>query len=67
MQSGIYVSLSSQLALDRRLTTIADNVANANTVGFRATGIKFEDVLSGLGSQSVSFVSAGDKIGRAHV
>jgi flagellar basal-body rod protein FlgF len=60
LQSGIYVSLSSQLALDRRLTTIADNVANANTVGFRATGIKFEDVLSGLGSQSVSFVSTGD-------
>lgn len=60
MQSGIYVALSSQIALDKRLTTIADNVANASTVGFRATGVKFEDVVSGLGSTSVSFASAGD-------
>lgn len=60
MQSGIYVALSSQLALDKRLTTIADNVANASTIGFRATGVKFEDLVSGLGKQSVSFVSTGD-------
>lgn len=61
MQSGLYVSLSSQMALDKRLTTIADNIANISTVGFRATGIKFEDVVTGLGSSnSVSFASAGD-------
>lgn len=60
MQSGIYVALSSQVALERRLTTIADNVANASTVGFRATGIKFEDVVSGLGEKSVSFASTGE-------
>jgi flagellar basal-body rod protein FlgF len=60
LQSGIYVALSSQIALDKRLTTIADNVANAGTVGFRATGVKFEDIVSGLGTESVSFVSAGD-------
>lgn len=60
MQDGMYVGLSSQLALERRLTTIADNVANANTTGFRATGVKFEDLVSGLGSQSVSFVSIGE-------
>lgn len=60
MQSGIYVALSSQMALDKRLTTIADNVANAGTVGFRATGVKFEDVVSGLGDKSVSFASAGN-------
>ncbi len=60
MQSGIYVALSSQMALDKRLTTIADNVANTSTVGFRATGVKFEDIVSGLGDKSVSFASAGD-------
>lgn len=60
MQSGIYVALSSQMALDKRLTTIADNVANASTVGFRATGVKFEDVVSGLGDKSVAFASAGN-------
>lgn len=67
MQSGIYVALSSQIALDKRLTTIADNVANANTVGFRATGVKFEDIVSGLGEQSVSFVSAGDTYLSQHI
>ncbi len=59
MQSGLYVALSAQVALEKRLTTIADNVANANTVGFRATEVKFEDVVSGLGNDSVSFVSPG--------
>lgn len=60
MQHGLYVALSSQMALDRRMTTIADNVANVSTVGFRATGIKFEDVVSGLGDKAVSFASIGD-------
>lgn len=60
MQSGLYVSLSSQVALERRLTTIADNVANLGTVGFRATGVKFADVVSGRGQEAVSFVSTGD-------
>lgn len=60
MQNGLYVALSSQIALEKRLTTIADNVANSGTVGFRATGVSFEDVVSGLGRKSVSFASAGD-------
>jgi flagellar basal-body rod protein FlgF len=37
MQNGFYVSLSAQVALERRLETIADNVANMNTVGYRGT------------------------------
>jgi flagellar basal-body rod protein FlgF len=59
MQDSLYVALSSQIALERRLDTIADNVANASTIGFRATGVKFEDVVSGTGSKSVSFASSG--------
>lgn len=60
MQSGLYVALSSQIALERRLNTIADNVANASTIGFRATGIKFEDIVTGTGEKAVSFSSTGD-------
>jgi flagellar basal-body rod protein FlgF len=60
VQDSLYVSLSSQIALEKRLATIADNVANASTVGFRATGVKFEDVVSGAGAKSVAFTSAGD-------
>ena len=60
LQNGLYVALSSQIALEKRLNTIADNVANVSTVGYRATGVKFEDVVSGLGDKSLSFVSSGD-------
>ncbi|TRC98841.1 flagellar basal-body rod protein FlgF [Mesorhizobium sp. WSM4303] len=59
MQDSLYVALSSQIALERRLDTIADNVANASTIGFRATGVKFEDIVSGSGPKSVSFASSG--------
>lgn len=60
MQSGLYVSLSGQVALDRRLTAIATNVANMNTVGYRATEISFHTVLSKTGEQPVAFASSGD-------
>ena len=60
MRDSLYVALSSQIALERRLTTIADNVANSGTVGFRATGVKFEDLVSGLGDNAVSFASTGE-------
>lgn len=63
MQSGIYVSLSSQIALERRLTTIADNMANLNTVGFRATEVKFDEVLSKTHNDlnaKIAFVNQGN-------
>ena len=59
MQGSIYVSLSSQIALERRLSTLADNVANANTTGFRATEVKFNEVLASTGATDVSFVNEG--------
>lgn len=63
MQSGLYVSLSSQVALERRLTTIADNMANLNTVGFRATEVKFDEVLSKTQNDinaKIAFVNQGN-------
>jgi flagellar basal-body rod protein FlgF len=60
VQTGLYVALSSQIALERRLNTIADNVANAATVGFRATEVKFENLVSGTGEAAVAFASTGD-------
>jgi flagellar basal-body rod protein FlgF len=60
VQNGLYVALSSQIALEKRLNTIADNVANASTIGFRATGVKFEDVVSGINDKALSFVTSGD-------
>jgi flagellar basal-body rod protein FlgF len=59
MQGGIYVGLSGQVALQQRLETIAHNVANASTAGFRAEEVKFEAVLSRVPPNPVAFASAG--------
>ena len=60
MQSGIYVGISAQIALERQLDTLAHNVANAGTTGFRAEEIHFREVLSETATQSVGFVSIGE-------
>jgi flagellar basal-body rod protein FlgF len=59
MESSLSVSLSAQLALQRRLDTIAHNVANASTAGFRAEEVKFETLLSQLSADPVAYASAG--------
>jgi flagellar basal-body rod protein FlgF len=59
MHSSYYVSLSAQLALDKRMSTIAMNVANANTVGFRASGVSFETAISTAGATQTAYASSG--------
>lgn len=58
MQSNFYVGLSAQLSLFKRLETIAHNVSNTSTAGFRAEEVKFESFLSNAGTDPVAFVSA---------
>ena len=36
MDTTGYIALSRQIALERHMTTIANNIANANTSGYRA-------------------------------
>ena len=60
MQNGLYVSLSAQISLERRLDTIAANIANANTPGYRVDGVTFATELAKAGDSNVSFVSEGD-------
>ena len=59
MQNGLYVALSAEVALERRLETIADNIANMNTVGFRATGVSFESEVIRAGETAMTYVSPG--------
>ena len=59
MQNGLYVSLSAQVALERRLETIANNVANMNTVGYRAEGVSFETEVAKAGDNRIAYVSSG--------
>lgn len=59
MESGLNVALSAQIATERRLTTIADNIANMNTTGFRETRIRFAELVEGLRAGAKSFVTPG--------
>ena len=59
MQNGLYVAVSAQVALQRRLETIADNIANMNTVGYRATGVSFEAEMERAGETTLDYVSPG--------
>jgi flagellar basal-body rod protein FlgF len=59
MQSNFSVALSAQVSLQKRLETIANNVANASTAGFRAEEVKFETLLTQASSTPIAFASTG--------
>jgi flagellar basal-body rod protein FlgF len=59
MQEGIYVSVSAQVAREMRLNTIAENIANSRTVGFRGTEIRFEEVIQEVDGEEVSYTTQG--------
>jgi flagellar basal-body rod protein FlgF len=66
VQSNFYVGLSGQMAVERRLTSIAHNVANMNTAGYKAEGVTFDTVLSQTGEVPVAFSTGGvDTIDRS--
>ncbi|MDR7040024.1 MULTISPECIES: flagellar basal-body rod protein FlgF [Methylobacterium] len=60
MQNGLYVALSSQLALEKRLSTTANNVANMASAGYRAEETKFSALLAQASRGAVAFVGSGD-------
>ncbi len=59
METSSYVSLSGQLALERRMETIAQNIANATTPGYRAGGVQFSSLLSRVAPEPTEFASTG--------
>lgn len=60
LNNGLYVGLSGQMALQRRLDSIANNIANTGTAGFRAEEIRFEAEISNAAREPVDFVSLGE-------
>ncbi|MFH6784601.1 MULTISPECIES: flagellar basal-body rod protein FlgF [Methylobacterium] len=60
MQNSLYVNLSAQIALDKRVTATANNVANMATAGFRAEETKFSTLLAQATKGAVAFVGTGD-------
>lgn len=60
MNSGLYAALSGNLAAMRRLDVISNNLANANTAGFKGDRLQFESVLASSKSQSQAAASPND-------
>jgi flagellar basal-body rod protein FlgF len=64
MENGSLIGLSRQIALQRELDVIANNIANINTTGFKAEGVVFHEHLMpiaranqfGVGDRKLSFV-----------
>lgn len=54
-----HVALSGQMAQARRLETIANNVANSGTAGFRAESVNFSTVISETHPFDTSFAFEG--------
>ncbi|MFG1400467.1 flagellar basal-body rod protein FlgF [Xanthobacter sediminis] len=60
MSSNLYVALSAQMAADKRLATVANNLANMNTPGYRAEQVRFAELLSQTTADKTSYVSEGE-------
>jgi flagellar basal-body rod protein FlgF len=57
MQVAAYVALSSQMALQRQIDVVANNLANSSTPAFKANRMLFAEFLnSGSADRPVSFV-----------
>jgi flagellar basal-body rod protein FlgF len=58
MDSGYYAACSALMSRAQALDTIANNLANTSTSGFRAQHIVFQSVLAGLNPPSSSALNA---------
>ena len=61
MQNALLVGLSRQMTLERQMDVIANNVANANTNGFKADRTLFEEYLNS-GAREDNFVGSDRRI-----
>jgi flagellar basal-body rod protein FlgF len=59
MDNALYTSLTRQSGLNKQMTVIANNIANAATTGFRAEGVTFTEFVHAVpGGESVSMAKA---------
>lgn len=52
MPNAVLIGLSSQMALRRELDSIANNIANVNTTGFKADHVRFQEHLAPLAREN---------------
>jgi flagellar basal-body rod protein FlgF len=57
MEISSYVALSGQLTLEQRMATLAGNIANANTPGFKAGSVDFKTLMTTAGVGGSAFAA----------
>jgi flagellar basal-body rod protein FlgF len=57
METSSYVALSGQMTLEQRMSTLAGNIANANTPGFKAGIVDFKTFLASVGNEGTAFAA----------
>lgn len=60
MENGSLIGLSRQMALQRELDVVANNIANINTTGFKAEGVIFQEHLMPV-ARANQFSAASDR------
>src|SRR6476659_7296967 len=58
--SSLYTGVSGLVAQGEALSVVGDNIANANTVGFKASRAEFQDILA----KDLKGILGGNQIGR---
>jgi flagellar basal-body rod protein FlgF len=61
MQNALLVGLSRQVALQRELDVVANNIANINTSGFKTDGAVFEEFISPT-ARAENFLTADQRV-----
>ncbi len=59
MTAPVYLALAGQMTMERRMATIATNLSNMSTPGYRAEEVKFESMVERLGKDGVAFPNEG--------
>jgi len=63
MDRALFVAATGMAAQQRNLETIADNLANADVTGFKASVAQFERILAGSGEPAgLGTISAGERL-----
>jgi flagellar basal-body rod protein FlgF len=60
MEVSSYVALSGQLTLEQRMATLAGNIANANTPGFKAGTVNFKTLMTNVGAGGSAFAAISE-------
>src|SRR4051794_23238671 len=58
--SSMWTGVSGLSSQGEALSVVADNIANSNTTGFKASRVEFEDIMS----RNVKGIDGGNQLGR---